>query len=394
MNRNRVRITTLGLAAMIAVTSTGCRGRIPSFRFGRAPAVPKVRAPEFKPAQFNPPPRFNAPRAGWPHGEMPHFPAPRPLLHPLLVRPRIPHAAAQVEEAAALASVRPHLEEIGQLGRNQQWGKLNQPVQEALRTPKLPAELQETLGAVDRQASRMQSIEELQTVISTGKLDPARVDALKKNVAVLLEATGDPELVRSVQNYLSLNAELAGYRDMARNLLPGGSREGDAFARLRDLKQSLLGEGKVRPVNPKTADGRGRQPLPEAGPQGPRPKVEESALQDMPALKKEMQAVEKELRARLKTRIEARTQGPRYYLGQNLARLQHYSRQGKQEQEEEKKKVRDQWQEEPAATVARLLGRALTPAEKARITRLLAAGVEPAAIARWFRQQEKPVVKP
>jgi hypothetical protein len=396
MNKSRVRFTALVLVALSAITVAGCRGRIPSFRIPRIPAAPKVRVPEFKQVQINPVPRPFNPRVRIPEGVVARFPrsVPRPILPGLPARPPIFRAAPPAEEAGALKRVSPHLEEIGQLGRNQEWDKLSQPVQEALRTPNLPPELQETLGGVDRQASRMQSIEELETVLGTGKVDPARVDSLKKNLAHLREATGDHELARSVENYLALKAELAGCPKVARKLLPAGQREVDAARRFRDLKTSLLGEGQARPAHPEAADWWSQHLIPEPKAGGPRVWVKESALKDLPSLKKELQAADKVLRARLKTRIKAKATAPRYYLGQNLARLQHYSRLGKKGQEDEKKKVRAQWREQPAAAVARLLGRPLTPAEKVLVPRMLRQGEQSAGIARIFRELDRAAAKP
>jgi hypothetical protein len=300
------------------------------------------------------------------------------------VRPRIQPVSSQAEEAAVLKSVSPHLEEIGQLGRNHEWGKLRQPVQEVLRTSKkLPPDLRETLGATDQQARRMQSIDELEMALSADKLDPARVDSLKRNAVALLEATGEPELAELTQKYLSLKAELA-----ADNLKP------DAAARFRDLKKTLLNEGRTSGDNAEASNWWTVPLIPEAPAKGPRVMVEESTLKDLPSLKKAMQAADKQLRAQLRKRIEAKAQGTRYYLGQNLARLQQYSRLGKQGQDDEKKKkVRNQWQEQPAATVARLLGRPLTPGEKILVPLMLRQGEQPAGISRIFRGLDRAAAK-
>jgi hypothetical protein len=380
-----MRFTALALVALSAVTVAGCRGRIPSFRIPRIPAVPMVRAPQFKPVRINSvPPRFN-PRVAIPEGEMARFPRslPRSILPVLPARPPILPVAPPAEEAVALNRVSPHLEEIGQLGRNHEWGKLRQPVQKVLRTSKkLPPDLRETLGATDQQARRMQSIDELEMALSAEKLDPARVDTLKKNAVALLEATGDPELAELTQKYLSLKAELA-----ADNLKP------DSAARFRDLKKALLNEGRASADNAEAANWWTVPLIPEAPAKGPRVMVEESTLKDLPSLKKAMQAADKELRTQLRARIEAKAQGTRYYLGQNLARLQQYSRLGKQGQDDEKKKVRNQWQEQPAATVARLLGRPLTPGEKILVPLMLRQGERPAGIARIFRGLDRAAAK-
>jgi hypothetical protein len=267
------------------------------------------------------------------------------------------------------------------------------PVRQTLETPNLSNDLRATLRAVDRQAGRLHSLEKLDAVLKD-KIGLDAVPVVNKHLDNLVEA-GDSRLAALVREFLAFRAKLNGRLDVAKQLFPAGKFEGKPLQRLRDMNRILAEEagGSIKGIG----SGKVQGPIPEASAGGTRPKPKESAKADLPPLNKETAAADEQFRARLNKVMKERTKIHQDYFNQNLSHLKYFSARALAKakgREEDDKKPKIKWVEKPPATVARLLGRHLTPLEQALVRRFQRRGKPPAKTAALFLKLDKLAGRP
>jgi hypothetical protein len=98
-----------------------------------------------------------------------------------------------------------------------------------------------------------------------------------------------------------------------------------------------------------------------------------------------MAAANKQFRARLKADLAKQKEMRQHFLHENTHFLHALTHRSKDDDEWRKKMKLEQ----PAATVTRLLGRHLTPAERLLVPQMQAQGKQPAEVAQLFLELDK-----
>jgi hypothetical protein len=390
--RNPIRFAAFALAVVLLTTGfrfRGCGG-VPRFTTPKVPP-PKFTMPKFKPVEMPMPRHVEMPH-GIPEGPgfrvNPHNVPPRLVLRPPVLPRGVPVGRMTPEVAEGLSpKVVQHLDHMTELGSQKNWTALGDSAQELLHTSSLPAELTVTVTAVGRQAKPLDVLENLEALVGKVDAELPSLTTLNRHLTTLAEATGDVRLARRCRQYLAFEAELKGQTDLARQLVGTDALVvGSSRARLRDLKVSILGEanaGEAAAKSGRTAHGPG--PIPEGPAEGLRPKVKEATKADLPPLKEEMAAADKQFRARLKEDLGKQKEMRQHYLQEN-AHLLHALTHRSKEDDEWRKKMES---EEAPATVARLVGRDLTATERLLVPKMLARGKRPAEIAQFLLKRDK-----
>jgi hypothetical protein len=205
--------------------------------------------------------------------------------------------AAKWEQAGRLAGehtalvpgpARPVLERVARLARRDLALRRLRTALEAGRAwPQVAVEdLPESLRPVAR---GLRALAEVRAVAEGSLRTPPDAAQLRRACAEMGEALGDPDLVARVRQDLAVRAFLAGHPGPARELLPRTGSPAHAAAALRDLTVLLAGKGKVSSTPAARAARRGPPPgvkplLPEADRRGWRVGVRESARADLPPL--------------------------------------------------------------------------------------------------------------
>jgi WD40 repeat protein len=380
MSKNKFRWVVVAFVGVVMVTGPGFRiGRAPRLRWrgggcgcGKLPIEQRLKIPK-----VDAPPKWAEMPKGLP--EAPTLPeSPKILLLRPELRPpdlplgREPVVPRELPEIPPPKLVR-QFEGMRELAIRNQWAELARPAQEALNIRDLPPELAATLKAVEHQAPQIKSLEELTALIASNRELPG-AETLQHHLQILGEATGNPRLNANVRDYLVIKAQLNGQAKLAASLATSAALREDPHGLLRDLQIRVLGEP-IAEVPAKPPFQRG--PIPEGPSASVRPIVKETARADLPKLKRDMAAIDKQLSARLRADLSKQVEMHRRYLLENIDCLHSLTHPTKDDEERQ----RQMRLETMPARVVRLLGRDLTPGERFLAAELHKEGKESVQIA-------------
>jgi len=199
---------------------------------------------------------------------------------------------------------------------------------------------------------------------------------VEHQLADLLDATGDKELVGDVKEFLGVGAQRHGRPEQAKKLLPSGWEKEDPRTRLRDMKKRFEAKYKTPPDGGAAPQNVG--PVPQPGGEGPKPGVKEEPGKGLPPLEEEANTSERVCRERLKAGLRPYADANARSLYLALDRLRRHARddQTRDEDDEEKR----------AAEVAGLLGRELEPSERILVGVMRRQGKSPNEMADVLRR--------
>jgi hypothetical protein len=308
----------------------------------------------------------------------------------------IPNLAPDLEQTLSL--VRAHTQALEDLTR----------LQAALargESQRLPnVDLSQWPLGLERRTRGLTSLARLRETISGRWQAAPDVDLLERQLADLLDLTGDARLTTSTQRCLAYKARLEGYPEAAEKLLPPGHSAAEDRLRLRDLKVVPRSEGSAGPRAARLAAApddvgagpvgpRPLTPVPDAG--GVRPATAERPRAGLPPLDDDLAAPERHAQKDLTEETEREIDRQWHALHPLLHRLHEYgqlahglSRRQPSPQGEK------QADEPPTAMVARLLRRELTPAERVLVSAMHRQGKKPDEVAAILRALETPAAKP